>query len=32
VFSKTMSEALRLMNVKPDAEKPDVRLASQGVR
>jgi len=27
-----MSEALRLMNVKPDAEKPDVRLASQGVR
>jgi cell division protein FtsI (penicillin-binding protein 3) len=30
VFSKTMSEALRLMNVKPDAEKPDVRLASQG--
>jgi cell division protein FtsI (penicillin-binding protein 3) len=32
VFSKTMSEALRLMNVKPDVEKPDVRLASQGVR
>jgi len=32
VFSKTMSEALRLMNVRPDAEKPDVRLASQGVR
>jgi cell division protein FtsI (penicillin-binding protein 3) len=32
VFSKTMSEALRLMNVKPDAEKPDVRLASQGLR
>ena len=32
VFSKTMSEALRLMNVKPDAVKPDVRFASQGVR
>jgi cell division protein FtsI (penicillin-binding protein 3) len=32
VFSKTMSEALRLMNVKPDVEKPDVRLASKGVR